>query len=155
MQENKIRFPDLRRAQDQLPHWMLCLRAEKIIFSTDLLYNYRTNESQVSKSGDERLVLIVDVFDGIERWLKEESQYNFYKGHFLRKKVSNFVINYLKMNESSRRVFKKRNLFSFSDILYYFFKMNTIKRKFLIFIIYSNFFEFMFTKLQNLSMDKK
>lgn len=155
MRENKIRFPDFRRAQDQLPHWIVCLKSEKIIFSTDLFYNYRTNETQVSKSGDERLVLIVDVFDGIEKWLKDEGQYNFYKKYFLRKKVSNFILNYLKMNESARHVFKKRRLFSISDILYYLFKMKTIKRKLLIFVIYSNFFEFMFVKWQGLSLDKK
>jgi hypothetical protein len=76
MKKEGIRFPNYRRAQDLKPHWMVCLLAKKVAFESEYLYYYRTNETQVSQSGDERFIQIIDVFNDIEEYLREEKIYS-------------------------------------------------------------------------------
>ncbi len=110
-----IRFPNFRRAQDQMPHWMGCLLAEKIAFETECLYYYRINETQVSRCGDERFIQIIDVCDDIEEYLRKENLYSLYKKEFLRQKFWHYDFAFFNIKPQFRDEFLKKVRLSFSD----------------------------------------
>lgn len=149
MAGNRIRFPDFRRAQDQRPHWMACLFSKKVSFLNEYLYYYKTNEGQVSRCGDERLFLIVDVFNDIEICLKNINQYKCYKTIFIHKKVSNFVSAYTSINTEKKTLFRNSKLFNIDEIFYYVINAKTIRRKFLILVLLNSFFEKLYIYFRN------
>lgn len=98
MKEKGIRFPDFRFIEDEKPHWMVCLSAEKVAFETEYLYCYRRHKGQLTQCSDERRVLVIDVYDDIEEYLKKEKIYSFYKKEFLRKKYRSYLGGFLKLD---------------------------------------------------------
>ena len=113
-----IRFPNFRRAQDQMPHWMACLLAEKITFETECLYYYRINETQVSLSGDERFIQIIDVYNNIEEYLQRENLYFLYKKEFIQIKFLHYDMAFFNIKPQFRDEFLRKARISPSDIFF-------------------------------------
>ncbi len=110
-----IRFPDFRKSQDQKPHWMVCLLAEKVAFETECLYYYRCHEAQAILCTDRRLMLVVDVYDDIEEYLKREKFYSLYKKEFLQKKFEHYDYTFFNINVQFRDELLKKIKISFAD----------------------------------------
>ncbi len=110
-----IRFPDFRNSEDQKPHWMACLLAEKVVFETECLYYYRCHEAQATQRTDRRLILVVDVYDDIEEYLKREKFYSLYKKEFLEKKFQHYDYAFFNINIQFREELLKKIKISFAD----------------------------------------
>lgn len=110
-----IRFPDFRKSQDQRPHWMTCLLAKKVAFETEYLYYYRFHEAQVIQCTDKRLMLVVDVYNDIEEYLKREKFYSLYKKEFLQKKFEHYWDTFKHIDAQFRPEFLKKVKISFSE----------------------------------------
>ena len=115
MKKKGIRFPDFRKAQDQKPHWMACLLAEKVSFESECLYYYRIHETQVALCTDKRLMLIIDIYDDIEEYLRGENLYFLYKKVFLLKKFQHYDFAFFNIDIQFREEFLKKIKISFSD----------------------------------------
>ena len=115
MTKHGIKFPDFRKSQDQKPHWMICLLAEKVAFETACLYYYRQHERQVRHCTDERLILLVDVYNDIEEYLKREKIYSLYKKEFLEKKFQHYDYVFFNIKVELRTKLLKKIKISFSD----------------------------------------
>jgi len=115
MKEKRIRFSDFRKSQDQKPHWMVCLLAEKIAFESEYLYYYRRYKTQVSQSVDKRLILVVDVYNDIEKYLRSENVYSRYKKEFLEKKFQHYWYAFSHLEIQFRKEFLKKIRISFSE----------------------------------------
>jgi len=115
MTKHGIRFPDFRKSQDQKPHWMMCLFAEKVAFVGECLYYYRRYETQVSQCTDKRLILQVDVYNDIEEYLKREKIYSLYKKEFLQKKFEHYDYTFFNIDVQFREELLKKVKISFSD----------------------------------------
>ena len=113
-----IRFPDFRKSQDQKPHWMTCLLAEKVAFETECFYYYRCHEAQTIQCTDKRLMLVVDVYDDIEEYLKRENFYSLYKKEFLEKKFQHYDFVFFNINVQYRAELLKKIKISPSDIFF-------------------------------------
>ena len=118
MKKKGIRFPDFRKSQDQKPHWMVCLLAEKVAFERECLYYYRTHTAQVIQCTGKRLMLAVDVYNDIEEYLKREKVYSLYKREFLQKKFEHYDYVFFNINVQFRREFLKKIRISPSDIFF-------------------------------------
>ena len=115
MTKHGIRFPDFRKSQDQKPHWMVCLLAEKVAFERECLYYYRTHTAQVIQCTDKRLMLAVDVYNDIEEYLKREKVYYLYKKEFLQKKFEHYDYVFFNINVQFRTELLKKIRISLSD----------------------------------------
>ncbi len=115
MKEKGIRFPDVHYLEDQKLHWMVCLLAEKVIFETEYLYYYRKHKGQLTQSTDRRLILVVDVYNDIEEYLRGEKIYSLYKKEFLRKKYQHYLRAFLRLEIQFRKEFLWKARVSLSD----------------------------------------
>ena len=115
MTKHGIRFPDFRKSQDQKPHWMMCLLAEKVAFENECLYYYRTHETQAVRCTDERLILVIDIYNDIEEYLRKEKVYSLYKREFLQKKFEHYDYTFFNINVQFREELLKKVKISFSD----------------------------------------
>ncbi len=118
MKEKGIRFPTFHFIEDQKPHWMVCLLAEKVAFVTECLYYYRIHNGQQTQCTDRRRMLVIDVYDDIEDYLKEEEIYSSYKKDFLKRKYGHYWSAFLKLDIQFREEFLKTIRISFSDIFF-------------------------------------
>lgn len=118
MTKHGIRFPDFRKSQDQKPHWMVCLLAEKVAFERECLYYYRTHTAQVIQCTDKRLMLAVDVYNDIEEYLKREKVYYLYKKEFLQKKFEHYDYVFFNINVQFRTELLKKIRISPSDMFF-------------------------------------
>ena len=139
MTKKGIRFPYFRWAEDQKPYWMACLLAEKIAFETRCLYYYRTNETQATLSGDERFIQIINVYNDIEKYLKEEKIYSLYKKEFIEKKFKNYDLAFFKIKVQFRGEFLKKVRISFSDRFFLLTQYKPLKHGVLLALIKSPF----------------
>ncbi|MDD4528109.1 MAG: glycosyltransferase family 2 protein [Candidatus Margulisbacteria bacterium] len=145
MIQHEIRFPNFRRAQDQKPHWMGCIFADRICFLNESLYFYRSNPYQIGKCSDERLLVIADVYQDIENLLAKEKVINDFRDVFLFNKITSISSDYISMNNTTRKKFKKIFKLNKYEKKYLIFKMKSIKGRIISLSLISNIFLFIFT----------
>jgi glycosyltransferase involved in cell wall biosynthesis len=134
-----IRFPDFRKSQDQKPHWMVCLLAEKVAFERECLYYYRTHTAQVIQCTDKRLILAVDVYNDIEEYLKREKVYYLYKKEFLQKKFEHYDYVFFNINVQFRTELLKKIRISPSDMFFLLTQYRPFKHGVFLFLMKSPF----------------
>lgn len=115
MKKKEIRFPDLRFFESQKPYWMMCLLAEKLAFEPEYLYYYRRHKDQLTQCGDKRLMLVVDAYDDLERYLKKEMIYSLHKKRFLQLKFLQHQYAFFNLEVQFRKEFLKKIRISFAE----------------------------------------
>jgi glycosyltransferase involved in cell wall biosynthesis len=128
MKKHEIRFPDFRKAQDQKPHWIMCLFAEKVAFESECLYYYRRYNAQVSQAADMRLMMVVDVYNDIDDYLKREDIYSLYKKEFLEKKFQHYNFVLVNIKVQFREEFFTKIKISFSEKLFLLTQYKPLRR---------------------------
>ena len=139
MKEKGIRFPDFHYLEDQRPHWMVCLLAEKVAFVTEYLYDYRKREGQLTQSTDRRRMLVVDVFDDLEEYLRREKIYSLYKKEFLKRKFGSHFYAFLHLDIQFREEFLRKIKVSFSDVFFLLTHYELIKHGVFLFFLKTPF----------------
>ena len=115
MKEKGIRFPDFRFIEDEKPHWMVCLLTEKVAFEFEHLYYYRKHKGQLIQCTDKRRMLVMDVFDDLEEYLRKEKIYSFCRKEFLERKYRHYFGVFLFLDVQYREEFFKKMRISLSE----------------------------------------
>ena len=97
---------------------MGCLLAKKVAFEPEALYYYRKHKGQLTQSTDKRRILVTDVYDDIEEYLKREKIYSLYKRIFLKKKYRHYWYSFLNLDVQFREEFLKKMKISLSDVFF-------------------------------------
>jgi len=118
MKEKGIRFPEFRFLEDQRLHWMGCLLAEEVAFEPEALYYYRKHKEQLTQCTDKRRILVTDVYDDIEEYLKREKIYSLYKRVFFKKKYRHYWYSFLNLDLQLREEFLRKVKVSLSDTFF-------------------------------------
>ena len=108
LKEHDIRFPDLRRAQDMLPHWLACIYAKYVGCLNEGLYFYRSNPYQVSKSDGSALLNCPIVFNSLENELKKRGKFEAFMSEFYRRKFLDSGIMVYFINKSLKNELIKK-----------------------------------------------
>lgn len=127
MKKKRIGFPTFHFMEDQKPHWMMCLLAEKVAFVSECLYYYRIHSEQLTQCTDRRRMLVIDVFDDIEEYLREEKIYSFYRMKLLRRKYGHYFSTFFKIEVQFREEFLRKIKVSFSDVFFLLTRYGLIK----------------------------
>lgn len=77
LEDNNIRFPEIRLGEDVLFHIKVMLNASKISFCPEFLYNYHKSKFNSSNVKD-----IIYVINSVESFLKENNYYEEFKLEF-------------------------------------------------------------------------
>ena len=135
LRKREIRFPNFCWGEDQKLHWMVCLLAEKVAFESEYLYYYRKRKGQLTRCTDRRRMLIVDVFDDLEEYLRGKKIYSSYKKEFLKKKYQHYWNAFLNLDLQFRKEFLRKIKISFSDKLFLLTQYEPLRRGvFLVFL---------------------
>ncbi len=118
LKEKEIRFPDFHYLEDQKLHWMVCLLAEKVAFEIEHLYYYRKREGQLTQCTDRRRMLVIDVYDDLEKYLGKEKFFSLYRKEFQKKKYGHYFHTFLNLDPQFREEFLRKIKISFSDIFF-------------------------------------
>ena len=135
LKKKGIRFPNFYFEEEIKPHWMVCLLAEKIAFELEHLYYYRKREGQLTQCTDRRRISIVDVYNDIEVYLRDEKIYSFYRKEFLERKYRHYLNAFLKLEIQFRKEFLRKIKIPFPDKFFLLTQYRPLKQGvFLIFL---------------------
>ena len=139
MKEKGIRFPDFRFIEDEKPHWMVCLLAEKVAFEFEHLYYYRRRKGQLIQCTDKRRMLVMDVFDDLEEYLRKEKIYSFYRKEFLERKYRHYFGAFLFLDVQYLEEFFKKIRISLSDWFFLLTQYKPLKHRVFLVLLKSPF----------------
>lgn len=104
LSREKIRFTIHRRGQDQLPPWLGALLCEQVSIVDESLYYHRTNPGQITKSGDERSLSIIDVCQNLKDELVKRNLFDRFEDDFWIYKFSVIIQIYYTSNKLVKKM---------------------------------------------------
>lgn len=132
LSKEKIRFSVHRRGQDQLPPWLGALLCERVSLVNEPLYYHRANPGQITKSGDERSLCIIDVVDNIKEELIKRNLFDRFENDFWIYKFSVIFQVYHTSNKlTKKKLLQKLNL-SWEERKMILFKIRPLRKRLLV-----------------------
>lgn len=108
IKENNIRFDTYKIFNDVQFHVESMLLSERMSYVPDILYNYnKLNESslQTSKSNSNKRILVFDVFDGVENFLKQHNLFDEFYTNFVQFKITESKANLERTSDEFKQEF--------------------------------------------------
>ena len=110
LKENKIEFKDFRLFEDVPFHIETMIRAERISYLPKVLHNYnRLNlkSLQNSKNSLNKRLILFDIFNDVEEFLKNNDFYGEFEPEFLEFKIGQSLVNFNLTQEEFKEEFYK------------------------------------------------